>query len=40
MNGDKEVLVPLIKNLVTKVDRENKELHIVAPAGLIEIYLD
>jgi 16S rRNA processing protein RimM len=40
MNGEKEVLVPLIKNLVTKVDRENKELHIVAPAGLIEIYLD
>ena len=40
MNGEKEVLVPLIKNLVTKVDRENKELHIVAPVGLIEIYLD
>ena len=40
MNGEKEVLVPLIKNLVTKVDRENKELHILAPAGLIEIYLN
>jgi 16S rRNA processing protein RimM len=40
MNGEKEVLVPLIKNLVTKVDRENKELHIQAPEGLIEIYLD
>ena len=40
INGEKEVLVPLIKNLVTKVDRDNKELHISAPAGLIELYLD
>jgi 16S rRNA processing protein RimM len=39
-NGEKEVLVPLIKNLVIKVDRENKELHISAPTGLIELYLD
>jgi 16S rRNA processing protein RimM len=40
MNGEEEVLIPLIKGLVKKVDREQKELHICAPIGLIEIYLD
>lgn len=40
MNGEKEVLIPLITNLVKKVDRANKELHILAPEGLIELYLD
>lgn len=37
--GEKEVLIPLLKDLVQKVDRQNKELHIKAPEGLIEIYL-
>ena len=36
----KEVLIPLIKNLVSKVDRQKKELHIEAPEGLIELYLN
>ena len=39
LNGDKEVLIPMIKNIILKVDRENKELHLVAPEGLIELYL-
>jgi 16S rRNA processing protein RimM len=39
LNGDKEVLIPMIKNIITKVDRENKELHLVAPEGLIDLYL-
>ena len=39
MNGSKEVLVPLIDGLVEKVDRTKKTLHITAPAGLIELYL-
>lgn len=39
MNGSKEVLVPLIDGLVQKVDRSNKTLYIIAPAGLIELYL-
>ena len=39
LNGDKEVLIPMIKNIITKVDRENKELHLVAPVGLIDLYL-
>ncbi len=37
-NG-KEILIPLIPNLVQKVDRKDKKLHIQAPEGLIEIYL-
>ncbi len=39
MRGEKEVLIPFIDGLVTKVDREKKELHVLAPEGLIEIYL-
>lgn len=35
----KEVLIPLIEGVVKKVDRENKELHVLAPGGLIELYL-
>ena len=38
-NG-KEVLVPLITDLVKKVDREKKELTILAPEGLIALYLE
>jgi 16S rRNA processing protein RimM len=38
-NG-KEVLIPLQKDTVLKVDRAKKELHIQSPEGLIEIYLD
>lgn len=37
-NG-KEVLIPLVKGLVQKVDRENKVLTVKAPEGLIAIYL-
>ena len=39
INGEKEVLVPLIDGVVQKVDRLNKTLHITAPDGLIELYL-
>ncbi|RFC54750.1 ribosome maturation factor RimM [Brumimicrobium aurantiacum] len=37
---DKEVLLPLGNDLVQKVDREKKELHVKATAGLIEMYLE
>lgn len=39
MKDDVEILIPLLEGLVKKVDRKNRELHIEAPAGLIEIYL-
>lgn len=35
-----EILIPLSQGVVKKVDRELKELHIAAPEGLIDIYLD
>jgi 16S rRNA processing protein RimM len=40
MNGNKEVLIPLLEDLVKNVDRVNKVLTINAPSGLIELYLD
>ncbi len=39
MNGEKEVLVPLSQDVIKKVDRKKKELHILAPEGLIDLYL-
>jgi 16S rRNA processing protein RimM len=36
----KEILVPFVPNLIQHVDRKNKTLHIQAPAGLIEMYLE
>ena len=38
-NEGKEILVPLMKDLVTKVDRKNKTLYISSPEGLISLYL-
>lgn len=38
-NGDKEILVPFVENLVQRVDRANKTLYIAAPEGLIAVYL-
>jgi 16S rRNA processing protein RimM len=37
--GEKEILVPLVDEVILKVDRKKKELHIRAPEGLIDIYL-
>ena len=39
LKGEKEILVPLIDGVVTKVDRNKKELHINTPDGLVELYL-
>ena len=37
--GEKEILIPIVDEIVLKVDRRKKEIHILAPEGLIEIYL-
>jgi 16S rRNA processing protein RimM len=37
--GEKEILIPLVDEVILKVDRKKKELHIRAPEGLIDIYL-
>ena len=35
----KEVLIPFVHDLIQKVDRENKKLHVKTPEGLLAIYL-
>ncbi len=40
IKGEKEILIPLREGVVTKVDREAKELHITSPEGLVALYLD
>jgi 16S rRNA processing protein RimM len=37
-NG-KEILVPIVDEIIKKVDRTNKVIYIEAPEGLIELYL-
>ena len=37
--GDKEILVPISDDIIQKVDRKNKQIEIIAPDGLIDIYL-
>ena len=39
-HNDKEVLIPINDDIITKVDREKKVIHVKAPEGLIEIYLN
>jgi len=36
--GEKEILVPLLDEIILKVDRKKKELYICAPDGLIDFY--
>lgn len=38
-NHGTEVLVPVIDQVIDRVDREAKTLHITAPEGLIELYM-
>ncbi len=39
LKGNKEILVPLQDEILKKIDRRKKILHIRAPEGLIELYL-
>jgi 16S rRNA processing protein RimM len=38
-HGEKEILVPMVDEVLLKVDRKKKEIHIRAPEGLIELYI-
>lgn len=40
MKNDVEILIPVIDEVIDKVDREQKTLYITAPKGLIDLYLD
>lgn len=37
---EKEILLPAVDDVFEEVDRENKVLHVAAPEGLIDIYLE
>ncbi len=37
--GDKELLIPINDEIITKVDRENKCIFVTTPVGLVELYL-
>jgi 16S rRNA processing protein RimM len=37
--GEKEILIPVVDEIIQKIDRKKKTLMIEAPPGLIEIYL-
>jgi 16S rRNA processing protein RimM len=39
-NDGTTIFVPLLDAFIKKVDRKNKTLHIEAPEGLIDLYLD
>jgi 16S rRNA processing protein RimM len=39
MKNDKEILIPVIDQVIDKVDREEKTMFITAPNGLIDLYL-
>ncbi len=36
---DKEILIPIIDEVIKKVDRENKTIYIKSPNGLVDLYL-
>jgi len=38
-SGQKEILVPATDEIIVRIDRRRKEVRIVAPPGLIELYL-
>lgn len=38
-SGEKEILIPVVDDVIIEIDREKKVLTIEAPEGLIDIYL-
>ena len=39
LNGEIEILVPMIDHFLVKIDRENKKVTMNLPVGLVEMYL-
>ena len=37
--GDKQLLIPINDEIITKVDRENKTIFVTTPEGLVDLYL-
>jgi len=39
LKGDKQVLIPINDDIITKVNRDTKTIHVATPNGLVELYL-
>ena len=39
-NGDKEILVPMVDHFIVAIDRENKQVILNTPPGLVDLYLE
>lgn len=39
-NGDKQLLIPITDDIVTKVDRQKRTIHVTTPEGLVDLYLE
>ncbi len=39
LKGDKQLLIPINDDIITKVDRANKAIHVTTPEGLVDLYL-
>jgi len=39
LNGDVEMLIPMVDHFIIKIDRENKKVVMDLPEGLVEMYL-
>ena len=37
--GDKELLIPMTDDIITKVDRSAKTIYVTTPEGLVDLYL-
>ena len=37
--NEKQILIPVNPDFIDKIDHENKILHVIAPKGLIDVYL-
>lgn len=40
LKGDRQLLIPITDEIITKVDRENRTISVTTPEGLVALYLD
>ena len=40
LKDGKELLIPISDDIIKKVDRKNKEIHVKTPEGLVDLYLE
>jgi 16S rRNA processing protein RimM len=40
IHNSKEILIPVAEEIIVRIDKKNKTIHIDAPDGLIDMYLD